>query len=581
MFFGGNMRGESDVNKKLSSLFETDTFLSIAHTIIQEADEGMIVTDGQGRILLANPAFETVTGYTQEEVLGKKPNILRSGLHDRKFYENMWETLRDHGVWKGEIWNKRKNGELFVEWLTIKAVYDATGVPTHYVAIFSDVTQHKRTMEQLARLSNYDLLTNVPNRQLFTKRLQHLLDVARRYNQQLAILFLDLDRFKYINDELGHYSGDILLKKVANRLKKLLRTKDTLARIGGDEFVVILPKLKDVQEAITIAEQMIEALQAPFMLNGKDVYISASIGMSMYPNDGDDGETLLRRADRAMQKAKESGRNRFELYTAKLDYQSEVVTLENYLRKALERNELFICYQPIVNMKTKKIEALEALMRWKQPNIGFVSPAQFIPLAEETGLIVPMTKWLFEQACIHIKAIHQFAPHMKIGVNISAVHFQQDDFVEQLSTIVKENDVHPRFFKLELTESTIMPNAEDSVQKLVQLKQRGFKLAIDDFGTGFSSLSYLHRFPIDILKIDQSFIRRLSLYSDDATIVSTIIMMAHHLHLSVVAEGVETGQQYEFLSQQQCDMAQGYYIAKPMRIDELQPFIREWDAIHE
>ncbi|MBW7651521.1 EAL domain-containing protein [Anoxybacillus sp. ST4] len=571
------MRGERVVKKRMSTLFEVDTFLAIAYTIIQEADEGIIVTDENGHILLANPAFETVTGYTQEEVLGRKTNILRSGLHDRTFYENMWETLRDHGIWKGEIWNKRKNGELFVEWLTIKAICDATGKPTHYVAIFSDVTQHKRTMEQLARLSNYDVLTNVPNRQLFTKRLQHLLDVARRYNQQLAILFLDLDRFKYINDELGHYRGDILLKKVANRLKKLLRTKDTLARIGGDEFVVILPKLKDVQEAIAMAERMIESLQVPFMLNGEDVYISASIGISMYPNDGDDEETLLRRADRAMQKAKESGRNRFELYTAKLDYQSEVVTLENYLRKAMERNELFICYQPVVNMKTKKIESLEALMRWKQPNIGFVSPAQFIPLAEETGLIVPMTKWLFEQACIHIKAIHEFAPHMKIGINISGVHFQQDDFVEQLSTIVKENDVHPRFFKLELTESTIMPNAEESVQKLVQLKQCGFKLAIDDFGTGFSSLSYLHRFPIDILKIDQSFIRRLSLYSDDATIVSTIIMMAHNLHLAVVAEGVETEQQYAFLEEQRCDFAQGYYISKPMPFDELQPFIQEWD----
>ncbi|MGG6431687.1 putative bifunctional diguanylate cyclase/phosphodiesterase [Anoxybacillus sp. D401a] len=561
----------------MSTLFETDTFLAIAYTIIQEADEGIIVTDENGHILLANPAFETVTGYTQEEVLGRKTNILRSGLHDRTFYENMWETLRDHGIWKGEIWNKRKNGELFVEWLTIKAICDATGKPTHYVAIFSDVTQHKRTMEQLARLSNYDVLTNVPNRQLFTKRLQHLLDVARRYNQQLAILFLDLDRFKYINDELGHYMGDILLKKVANRLKKLLRTKDTLARIGGDEFVVILPKIKDVQEAITMAERMIESLQVPFMLNGEDVYISTSIGISMYPNDGDDEETLLRRADRAMQKAKESGRNRFELYTAKLDYQSEVVTLENYLRKAMERNELSVYYQPIVNMKTKKIEVIEALMRWKQPNSGFVSPAQFIPLAEETGLIVPMTKWLFEQACIHMKAIHQFAPHMKIGVNISAVHFQQDDFVEQLSMIVNENDVPPRCFKLELTESTIMPNAEESVQKLVKLKQCGFKLAIDDFGTGFSSLSYLHRFPIDILKIDQSFIRRLSLYSDDATIVSTIIMMAHNLHLAVVAEGVETEQQYAFLEEQRCDFAQGYYISKPMPFDELQPFIQEWD----
>ena len=572
------MRGERVVKKRMSTLFEADTFLAIAYTIIQEADEGIIVTDENGHILLANPAFETVTGYTQEEVLGRKTNILRSGLHDRTFYENMWETLRDHGIWKGEIWNKRKNGELFVEWLTIKAICDATGKPTHYVAIFSDVTQHKRTMEQLARLSNYDVLTNVPNRQLFTKRLQHLLHMARRHNQQLAILFLDLDRFKYINDELGHYSGDLLLKKVASRLKKRLRTKDTLARIGGDEFVVILPKLKDAQEAIHTAEQMIEALQAPFTLNGKDVYISASIGISMYPNDGDDEETLLRRADRAMQKAKESGRNRFELYTAKLDYQSEVVTLENHLRKAIERNELHVHYQPIVNMKTKKIEAIEALLRWKQPNIGFVSPAQFIPLAEETGLIVPITKWLLEQICIHIKAIHSFAPHMKVGVNISAVHFQQDDFVEQVSHIVKASNVHPRFFKLELTESTIMPNAEESVQKLVQLKQCGFKLAIDDFGTGFSSLSYLHRFPIDVLKIDQSFIRRLSLYSDDATIVSTIIMMAHNLHLAVVAEGVETEQQYAFLETQRCDFAQGYYISKPMPFNELQPFIQEWDG---
>jgi diguanylate cyclase (GGDEF)-like protein/PAS domain S-box-containing protein len=561
-----------------SSLLQTSMFAEIAATIMAHTGEGIIVTDAQGKILLANPTFETVTGYTLEEVIGKKPNILQSGLHDHNFYRQMWSDLQEKGMWKGEIWNKRKNGELFVEWLTIKAVKNEQGETTHYVAIFSDITHHKRTMEQLTKLSNYDLLTGIPNRQLFTKRLEDLIETSRRHQQQFAVLFLDLDRFKYINDELGRHSGDLLLRKVANRLKKLLKTKDTIARIGGDEFVIILPNLKHLREAVRVAGDIVETLKAPFSLDGQEVYVSTSIGISFYPHDGQDVETLLRNADRAMQKAKDSGRNHFELYHEDLDGNGEVIVLENYLRKAIERQEFMLYYQPQVDTKTKKIYAVEALLRWKQPDLGFISPAQFIPLAEETGLIVPISEWVFKQACQDLKTLHQLDPHLKIGINISAVHFQQDDFVKKLSTITEQTNVHPRFIKLELTESTVMPNAHESIDKLVKLKQLGFKIAIDDFGTGFSSLSYLNKFPIDVLKIDQSFVRNLSTYKGDATIVTAIITMAHSLHLLVVAEGVETEKQYEFLAKQQCDFIQGYYIAKPMPLEELQVFLREWDA---
>ncbi|GMB08293.1 putative bifunctional diguanylate cyclase/phosphodiesterase [Thermolongibacillus altinsuensis] len=561
-----------------SALSQTSMFSEIVAAIIEHTDEGIIITDAQGNILLTNPAFETVTGYTLEEVIGKNPNILQSGLHDHIFYRQMWNDLQEKGMWKGEIWNKRKNGEIFVEWLTIKAVKNERGETTNYVAIFSDITHHKRTIEQLTKLANYDLLTNIPNRQLFKKRLENLIETSRRHQQQFAVLFLDLDRFKYINDELGHHSGDLLLKKVASRLKQILKTKDTIARIGGDEFVIILPNLKHLREAVRVAENIIEMLKAPFSIDGKEVYISTSIGISFYPNDGNDVETLLRNADRAMRKAKKSGRNHFEVYHKELDGNGEIIVLENYLRKAIERQEFVLYYQPQMDIKTKKIYAVEALLRWNQPDIGFISPLQFIPLAEETGLIIPISEWVLKQACQDLKILHQFDQRLKMGINISAVHFQQGDFVKKVSMITEKMNVHPRSIKLELTESTVMPNARQSIDKLVELKQLGFKIAIDDFGTGFSSLSYLHKFPIDILKIDQSFIRNLSKYEGDAAIVTAIITMAHSLHLRVVAEGVETQKQYQFLEKQQCDFVQGYYVSKPMPLEELQVFLCEWNT---
>jgi diguanylate cyclase (GGDEF)-like protein/PAS domain S-box-containing protein len=553
-------------------------FSEIAKKVIENTNDGIIVTDSNGNILLANPAFEVVTGYSAEEVIGKNPKFLQSGLHNDEFYRKMWKEILTNGFWQGEIWNKRKDGELFAEWLTISSLKDSNGKITHYVAVFSDITEHKRNIEQLRKLAHYDLLTGVPNRYLFTKRLESLIKTSRRYNQQFAILFLDLDRFKNVNDTLGHHAGDILLQKVAQRLKRILRKKDTIARIGGDEFIIILPNLKHIREAIQTAEVIIESLKASFSLNGQEVYISTSIGISFYPYDGEDIESLIRNADRAMYQAKKSGRNHFELYYNDLYINDkQTLKLENALRKALKRNEFVLYYQPQVSTRTKEICGIEALLRWKNPELGFVSPGEFIPLAEESGLINPISEWVLMQACEDLKKLHLDYPHLKMSINISPIYFQQTEFVRNLQYTIERSNINARFLELELTESTIMPNAQQSIEQLVKLKQLGVKIAIDDFGTGFSSLSYLHRFPIDILKIDQSFIKNLSSYQDDASIVNAIITMAHNLRISVIAEGVETEKQFKFLQKQGCEYVQGYYIAKPLPLNELYEFLQDWN----
>ncbi|MBB3908374.1 EAL domain-containing protein [Anoxybacillus rupiensis] len=552
----------------------------IAQNVINHIHEGLIITDEKGKIVFVNPAFEMVTGYVAEEVIGENPNILQSGVHNKEFYESMWNEIIHRGFWEGEIWNKRKNGELFVEWLKIHSIKDSEGAITNYVAIFSDITERKKNIEQLKKMAHYDILTGVPNRYLLTKRIESLIQTSRKYNQQFAVLFLDLDRFKYVNDTLGHLAGDLLLKKVAQRLKGILQRKDTIARIGGDEFIIVLPNLRHIREAIQIAEAIHEALKAAFRLNGHEAYISVSIGISFYPHDGEDIETLIRNADRAMYQAKVSGRNHFEVYHSEShDQDQQGFFLENLLRKAVIHKEFELHYQPQIHIETKQIYGVEALLRWKRPDIGFVSPGQFIPIAEESGMIIPISEWVLLQACEDLKRLSLTYPHLKMSVNISAIHFQQADFVKKLEQMIEQSNVNPRFLELELTESTIMPRAEKSIEQLVKLKQLGLKIAVDDFGTGFSSLSYLRRFPIDILKIDQSFIKSLSSSYDDASIVTAIIKMGQNLRLSIIAEGVETEKQFKFLRQQGCDYAQGYYISKPLPFAELQEFLKEWTAI--
>ena len=564
-----------DISEQKQSSFELD----LAFKIIENTNEGVAITDNKGLILSVNPAFEVVTGYANEEVIGKNPRILKSGIHKTSFYKHMWKDISESEFWKGEIWNRRKNGEIYPEWLNISAIKDENGTITNYVAVFSDITDRKKVQQKLNHFENYDVLTGLPNRILFNKRSESLIEGAKRHNQQIAVLFLDLDRFKYINEMLGHSSGDLLLKEVASRLKGKLTNKDTIARLGGDEFVIVLPTLKHVKEAIHVAESIIDTLRSPFQLNGQEAYVSASIGISFFPFDGDHSETLLTKAERAMYEAKEKGRNRFELFYNDLTInENQYIKLENNLRKAVERQELQLHYHPQIDLNTKCVCGVEALLRWKQKELGFVPPSEFIPLAEETGLIIPISEWIIRTACEEIKKVQvNDFPTLRVSINISGIHFQQANFVSTIKSIIQDTNIDPRLVELELTESMIMPDAEDSIEKLVRLKQLGVKISIDDFGTGYSSLSYLNRFPIDSLKIDQSFIQNLTKYQDDASIVSAIITMAHQLRLKVVAEGVESKKQLILLTNSSCDIAQGFFICKPLPFGKLQGFLDDWD----
>lgn len=550
----------------------------LAAKVLENISEGVIITDEKGIILSVNPAFEIVTGFSEEEVIGNNPSMFQSGIHGLEFYKNMWSEIYKVGHWKGEIWNKKKNGEVFPEWLTISSIKDEKGKISNFVAVFSDISDRKHTEEKLRKLAHYDTLTGVANRYTLNTRLESLIQTASKYNQQLAILFLDLDRFKHINDTLGHSYGDILLKEVSLRLKGLIKNKDIIARLGGDEFVIVLTNIKHPKEAVMVAEEIIDALSNSFLLNQQEVYISTSIGISLFPLDGTSMDTLLRNADKAMYKAKSSGKNTFEFYHTDMHQnESKQMRMEVLLRKALEQNEFFLVYHPQVDLNTGQIIGVEALVRWKQEELGIVSPVDFIPLAEETGLIVPISEWIILQACEDIKNIHLNGfSQVKVSINISALHFNQESFVKTVETILSQANVDPHAIEFELTESMIMPNATETISRLVKLKKLGIKLSIDDFGTGYSSLSYLNRFPLDTLKIDKSFVGKIGIYHDDSVLVEAIITIAHRLNLSVVAEGVESKKQLEFLKKEKCDAIQGFYLTKPIPYSELINFLKYW-----
>lgn len=561
------------------SIIKTSQFeRSFAAKVLENTSEGIIVTNDKGKIIKVNPAFEIVTGYTMDDVLGENPRMFQSGIHDKNYYKNMWDELTRTGSWKGEIWNKRKNGEVYPEWLTISSIKDPGG-RVNYVAVFSDITDRKYAEEQLRRLAHYDTLTGVANRYSLNKWLESLLQTAVKYDQQLAILFLDLDRFKHINDSLGHTFGDLLLKEVSLRLKEFICYKDLIARLGGDEFVIVLPNLKCYKEAIDMAENIIKSFAKPFFLEHHEVFVSTSIGISFFPSDGETMKTLLRNADKAMYIAKSRGRNQYELYHADMHHnESKKMKMENDLRKALEKNEFFLVYHPIVNTRSNQIDGIEALIRWKNEEFGIVNPSTFIPLAEEMGLIVSISEWVIEQACKDIQSIHMKGyKNIYVSINISAIQFNGASFVKSVQSIIEKTNVRPNSIVFEVTESMIMPNAAETIGKLVKLKRIGIKLAVDDFGTGYSNLSYLNRFPLDSLKIDKSFIDKITISNDDLAIVQAIITIAQRLHLNVVAEGVENKKQFQILRKENCDYVQGFYITKPVTFNGFIEFLENWD----
>lgn len=550
----------------------TNERLRQAMVAFENTIEGIVITNAQEQFLAVNRAFSTISGYSEVEALGQTPRLLQSGLHDADFYTELWDTVRREGRWQGEIWNRRKNGEIYPEWLTISSVYDSVGEVINYIGVFTDISQLKHSEEKLAYLAHYDPLTGLPNRLLLYSRLEHALEQMRRFGQMLAVLFIDLDRFKNVNDSLGHPAGDDLLKAIAKRLGDRVRRSDTLARLGGDEFVIVLEKIHSSDEVATVAQQLLELLAQPFVLSsGHEVYVDGSIGISIAGSDTIDAVQLIRNADTAMYQAKTSGGGMFRFYNEMMTQAlNERLDLESKLRRALERQELKLYYQPQVDTTSGAIIGLEALARWEHPELGNIVPARFIPIAEETGLIAILGEWSLRTACFQIQVWReQGLIPPRLAVNLSPRQFHQQRLPDLVGAILLETGLPADWLELEITESTIMHQPEQAEATLRSLKQLGVRLAVDDFGTGYSSLSYLQRFALDRLKIDRSFISELPHKHGNATIVAAIIAMAHNLNLEVLAEGVETADQLELLSSYGCESYQGYYYSYPLNAEAI------------
>ena len=556
----------------VSASKQAEETLRLNAQVFESAGEGIVITDRLNRIISVNRAFTRITGFGESEVLGKDPKLLASGQHETAFYRTMWGELGQHDYWQGEIWNRRKNGEQFPEWLTISTVRRPNGEIANYIATFSDISESKKQTEHIQFLANFDTLTNLPNRLLFRDRVELAIASAQRTNSMLAVLFIDLDRFKTINDSLGHHVGDRLLQEMASRISSVLTETDTAARVGGDEFILLLNDLRQPQDVAPITSRLLELIGQPARIDGNELRLTPSIGIAIFPQDGRDYDSLVKHADAAMYHAKDKGRNNYQFFTADLNVRMlEQLQLENALRRALEHDELMVHFQPQYNVHTGQIIGAEALLRWRHSELGMISPARFIPIAEDSGLIFKISDWVIKATCQHISHWQKLGLSVPaIAINISANQFRLHDFAERIVEILIAHGVSPTQIELELTESILMQDIEIAIANMQQLRSSGFKLSIDDFGTGYSSLSYLKRFPIDKLKIDQSFVREIPADDDSSAITGAIVSLAHSLQLKVIAEGVETKEQLDFLIQKGCDEVQGYYFSKPLAANDFQ-----------
>ncbi|WP_228892669.1 putative bifunctional diguanylate cyclase/phosphodiesterase [Pseudoduganella aquatica] len=574
-------RGAVVAHADITARRQSEAKLRIA-AIAFDSPEGMMVTDAAGVILQVNQSFTRITGYTSAEVVGHKPCVLSSGRHDAEFYRAMWSAIGMHGRWQGEIWNRRKNGEVYPELLNIAAVRDAGGAVTHYVASLSDITLSKAASDEIKNLAFYDPLTHLPNRRMLVERLAQALPAAYTSGHCGALMLIDLDNFKTINETLGHSKGDMLLQQAAARLHACLRQGDTVARLGGDEFVVLIEGLSgQPREAAArseaLAAKLAAALNRPYTLGAHQCHSTPSIGITLFHAGlRQQPEELLMQADIAMYQAKEAGRNGMRFFDQSMqDSISERAQLERELRHAIDTQQFELYYQVQVDHLKHPLGA-EALIRWIQPDGGAVSPARFIPLAEESGQILALGQWVLESACAQLRA-WQSEPAMSelaVAVNVSARQFHQPDFCEQVRSVLRRYGVDPGLLKLELTEGVLLENMEDTIASMQALRELGVRFALDDFGTGYSSLQYLKRLPLDQLKIDQSFVRDLAIDGNDQAIVRTIIAMARSLNLDVIAEGVETDAQCALLGQLGCQSYQGYLFGKPMPAPALPELIR-------
>ena len=543
--------------------------------VFANTNEAILISDANNRIVATNPAFTEITGYTLDEVVGKNPSMLASGQMDVDFYEEMWSSINKAGKWQGEVIDRRKNGEFYAEWLSISALHDDSGSLTHYVALISDISERKAAEERMTYLAHHDVLTGLPNRMLFQDRLRQAISYAERQQTSVALLFLDLDRFKDVNDTLGHHVGDLLLQEVTRRIRLCVRGSDTVSRQGGDEYVIMLPNLDDLGDIVQVVNKLIESIANPYELEGHTVHVTTSVGVSVYPQDGADIETLIRNADTAMYQAKDAGRNGYRFFTQEMNHTiARRVGLENKLRKALSKNELLLHYQPQVDLRSGMIVAAEALVRWQHPEDGLTSPAEFICIAEECGMIVSLGDWVLNEACRQNQEWRAMGLHeITMAVNLSPLQLHDRSLIDTISAALSRSKMPANALELEITESAMMKNSEQAIAMLNTISGLGIRISIDDFGTGYSSLSHLKKFPVDMLKIDQTFVRDLSIDSDDAAIVSALISMAKSLGLRVIAEGVETAEQLRFLEKLDCDLIQGFHFSRPLPADEFRKLL--------
>ena len=537
-----------------------------ALVVFNASTEAIMTTDAKGRITAVNPAFTRITGYGLNEVIGRSPAMLKSGRHDNGFYAGLWAALDRDGHWEGEIWNRRRNGELYPQWLSISAVRNQGGEIAEYVALFNDITERKQHEDAIWRQANFDALTGLANRNLLADRLERALVQARRSGRKVGLVFLDLDGFKWINDTLGHDSGDALLIEVAERLRTCVREQDTAARLGGDEFTVVIHDLLETADMLPVAEKLVEVLHQPFRLGGGQQQLSGSLGITVFPDDGEDVQTLLKNADIAMYKAKQAGKNRYQFYARHMQVDAQArVQIEADLRLALADHAFELLYQPIVDTDSGELVGAEALIRWQHPERGVISPLDFVPVAEDCGLIVPIGEWVLREAARQWREWRdQGLPALRLSVNVSGVQFRDDKLCRLVADILATYRVDPGCLVLEITESVLMDGSTAAEARLREIKALGVGYSLDDFGTGYSSLSYLKRFPVDIVKIDRSFVNDCPDDRNDAHLVEAIINMAHSLDLRVTAEGVETDEQAEFLHDLGCDYLQGFLIGRPL-----------------
>lgn len=542
----------------------------LAGKVFESIEEGIMVTDPNQTIVYVNASFTALTGYSMDDVAGKSPRLLSSGYHSPDFYQAMWQKIRETGAWQGEIWNKKKNGEIYAEELSITVVKDSNGNVTHYVGIFKDITLRKKLEAQIRHQAQHDILTGLPNRILFQERLHQAIQEADKAGTMVGILYMDLDRFKRVNDNLGHHAGDKLLMQAAERIKQCLREGDTIARIGGDELVILLPSIYHRDECAEIAGRIRSLFEKPFYIQGHELFVTSSIGISLYPEHSRDEEELVRLADQALYAAKNTGRNNVRFFSREADT-NNYFSKEQSIREALRTEQFRVYFQPVYHVSNLTLRGAEALIRWEHPEKGIITPAEFIPVAEESGLILQIDRWVLRQACQQLARWHRIGkPDLRVSVNLSMLQFQQLDLVDNIREALEQSGIPPSSLVLEITERTLMHDPEASIRTMRRIRNLGVNISLDDFGIGYSSFNYLKQLPIHTLKLDRSFIKDIAVTDKDFLIVKALINMAHSLKLNLVAEGVETEEQLKLLTAERCDLVQGFYFNRPLAVPDFE-----------